>query len=279
MPSTTRPRGQRWLSFHREPPGRFPTRIHVDHFNFSVSYSSVTDVTIPYGETRSLQRNESKTLEPKYAQRRKPVLWLVSNCDTSSKRETYARQLQRYIDVDVMGDCSPQNVILRQQNSCGKRQKRSCERQLAGRYFFYLAFENTVCKDYVTEKAWTWLRKGVVPVVLGGADYANQLPAHSYIDVRDFRSPRHLADYLLSVMSSEQLYSSYHAWRHTQTVVPPLMSRLCSICKFAYDTLGDVQIIQDVNKMWSADKYCSKPQDYYKGIFDFKIEHSIVERI
>jgi len=33
------------------------------------------------------------------------VAWMVSHCDTSSKREDYVRQLQEHIQVDIYGDC------------------------------------------------------------------------------------------------------------------------------------------------------------------------------
>ena len=37
---------------------------------------------------------------------------------------------------------------------------------------FYLAFENSFCDHYVTEKMWRWLKKDIVPVVMGKADYS-----------------------------------------------------------------------------------------------------------
>ena len=71
-----------------------------------------------------------------------------------------------------------------------------------GKFYFYLAFENSICKDYVTEKFfrglqvipsmhWTSLEKidfqaPVVPVVLGGANYSAIAPNHSFIHVDDF---------------------------------------------------------------------------------------------
>ena len=53
-----------------------------------------------------------------------------------------------------------------------------------------------MCRDYVTEKWHRALANDVVPVVLGGADYAQWAPEKSFIDVRNFVSPRHLATYL-----------------------------------------------------------------------------------
>ena len=56
-------------------------------------------------------------------------------------------------------------------------------------YKFYLAFENSICPDYVTEKFFNTLLFSTVPIVYGGADYvANGAPPNSYIDVRSFSS-------------------------------------------------------------------------------------------
>lgn len=35
------------------------------------------------------------------------------------------------------------------------------------RYKFVIAFENSVCDDYITEKLWTPLRVGIVPIYFG----------------------------------------------------------------------------------------------------------------
>ena len=45
-----------------------------------------------------------------------------------------------------------------------------------------------MCRDYVTEKFYNALMYNAVPVVYGGADYAQLAPKNSYIDVRDFKS-------------------------------------------------------------------------------------------
>ena len=63
-------------------------------------------------------------------------------------------------------------------------------------YRFYLAFENSMCDDYVTEKLFDRLMSSkhpLVPVVMGGADYAEIVPERSVIDVRDFEGPADLA--------------------------------------------------------------------------------------
>lgn len=57
-------------------------------------------------------------------------------------------------------------------------------------YKFYLSFENSLCRDYVTEKFLNPLIYTMVPIVYGSANYSAWLPElnSSYIDVRNFSS-------------------------------------------------------------------------------------------
>ena len=59
---------------------------------------------------------------------------------------------------------------------------------------FIVAFENSFCSDYITEKFWSCLLYGNIPIVLGGlsdTDYKNQrVPPHSYINADNYPSPK-----------------------------------------------------------------------------------------
>ncbi len=107
-----------------------------------------------------------------------------------SKRENYVEELQKYIQVDIYGKCGNSNV-------CPKGEGNGCLRRLAKQYKFYLAFENGICKEYVTEKFVRTLQYPNIPIVLGGANYSRLSPELSFINVFDFASAKHLADYLL----------------------------------------------------------------------------------
>jgi hypothetical protein len=59
---------------------------------------------------------------------------------------------------------------------------------LGRQYKFYLSFENSICRDYITEKFYQPLLNSMVPVVYGGADY--EASPDSFIDVRNFPTGR-----------------------------------------------------------------------------------------
>lgn len=76
----------------------------------------------------------------------------------------------------------------------------------SARHRFYLAFENSVCRDYVTEKFFKSISRLMVPIVLKKSIYDGYLPAGSYIAVDDFRSPRELANYLKHLKDNATAY-------------------------------------------------------------------------
>jgi glycoprotein 3-alpha-L-fucosyltransferase len=44
-------------------------------------------------------------------------------------------------------------------------------------------------------------------------DYEALLPPGSFIHVDDFRSPKHLAEYLQSLDKNDELYNAYFKWK------------------------------------------------------------------
>ena len=60
-------------------------------------------------------------------------------------------------------------------------------------YKFYLSFENSMCKDYVTEVFFDAMNRTILPVVLGGDPeiYDDIAPTHSFINVQpEFKDPQ-----------------------------------------------------------------------------------------
>ena len=62
------------------------------------------------------------------------------------------------------------------------------------------------------------LSYNVIPIVLNGADMEKIAPPHSYINVEDFSSIKHLADYLTLLSLDDSLFASYFWWRDYYTI-------------------------------------------------------------
>ena len=85
-------------------------------------------------------------------------------------------------------------------------------------YKFYLSFENDICKDYITEKAFNALKLNTIPVILSGADTSKVLPPHSVINALDF-TPEQLADHLYFLLQNKDEYLKYFKWRRHYKVI------------------------------------------------------------
>ena len=116
------------------------------------------------------------------------AFWTVSHCKTDNYREKYVEALRKFINVDIFGACSGVE--------CPRKLQESCFASSGSHYWFYLAFENSNCPDYITEKLWRILDSNIVPVVMGGGNYTLDAPAKSLINVNDFSSVKELAEYL-----------------------------------------------------------------------------------
>ncbi|CAI5474159.1 unnamed protein product [Closterium sp. Yama58-4] len=80
-------------------------------------------------------------------------------------------------------------------------------------YKFDLAVENTVTPNYVTEKFYSALEAGTVPVYFGAPDIASFAPPESFIDGRQFASHEALVDHINRLHNDPVSYMHYHAWR------------------------------------------------------------------
>ena len=143
-----------------------------------------------------------------------PILFFARNCDfVSHRRMTFVKALMRYIKVDAIGKC----LINKEQDSvdgCGSVDRRRRKACFISRYPFYLAVENSISLDYVTEKVYEPMLVGSVPIYLGAPNAEMLLPtAHSAVIATDFASVKHLAGYIKCLLKTPRLYGEYLAWR------------------------------------------------------------------
>jgi hypothetical protein len=76
------------------------------------------------------------------------AFWLVSHCTTVINREGYVDKLKGYINITQYGRCNGED----ESEVCGRKKFYECFKELAKTHMFYIAFENSICDDYATEK-------------------------------------------------------------------------------------------------------------------------------
>lgn len=190
-------------------------------FNWTMSYRRDSTVYAPYG---SFIRRRSDTKTKPFLNRTKFAFAVFSRCDDFGKRYRIVRELQKYVNIDVYGSCGHLKCDVRSQG-CLSTEK-------AQDYLFKLSFENSHCKDYVTEKLWFSLKQGVVPVVnwVKGQEETRVNSSH-VINLYDFHTIKDLAKYLKSVAANQSLYNSYLTWRHELDVETSHFHSFCNLCQ------------------------------------------------
>ena len=136
-------------------------------------------------------------------------MYLQRDCDPPSDRDSYIRELMKYIKVDSYGPCLNNKPMPSHIEGFHKLQDEEYYEFLS-KYKFHLSFENAICKDYMTEKLFRPLEIGVVPVYRGSLNAKDYMPNdHSAIFAEDFANPKQLADYLHKLDSDDIKYNEY----------------------------------------------------------------------
>jgi len=205
----------------RPDPGLLP---YENMFNWTMTYRRDSDVYAQNGEfmLRGHARRPFKflplKLDDESLAKKKLIAGMISNCDPNSQRLQYISLMKNYTEVDIYGRCGPLK--------CDR--KKNCYRLFGEQYKFFLAFENSFCVDYVTEKAFQPLRYGMVPIVRGGGDYSQIFPRGSYINTQNFSSVRELVNYLKFLDSNHDEYRKYFEFRDVYEINGDQICEMCT---------------------------------------------------
>ncbi|KAM6986387.1 alpha-(1,3)-fucosyltransferase 7 [Aplochiton taeniatus] len=234
-----RSENQRWVLLSLESPENMGNlKQFVNVFNLTMSYRRDADITIPYGEILSKpsgteSRSTVFATHPATQNKSHLACWVVSNYRPSLRRSHVYMRLKQVVPVEVYGHWS--NRVL----------SKSSLLHTISQCYFYLAFENSLSKDYITEKLWrNAYQAGAVPVVLGPpvGDYEAVAPPNSFIHVDSFTSVEDLGRYLQELAEDKERYAGYLAWQQNYRVklYTDWRERLCKICT-QYHTLPPYQ--------------------------------------
>ena len=260
---------QVFVMFSTEPPAHMGNMAHFDnYFNWTMTYLNSSDFPLKYGEIVPLesaplsieqllvmkQSVHSSGLNPARG-KSKLAIWLVSNCKAESNRQDYVKVLRKFMAVDIFsqnGSCGGQDLCSRKNNSD------YCYDMIEQTYKFYLSFENSICKDYVTEKFFEMMGRNIVPVVLGGADYASIAPRHSYINALDY-SHHQLADYLKLLDTNDTLYAEYFWWKphyRVRNLIDTNKEAFCDLCEALHTQPLKRSTLKNAKKWYISDSNC-----------------------
>ncbi|XP_057303503.1 alpha-(1,3)-fucosyltransferase C-like [Hydractinia symbiolongicarpus] len=232
-------------------------------FNWTHTYRRDSDLWEPWGVLNQAKPypkpvdtliEERKADTSLAATKKKSIAWFVSNCNAHSGRDRYAKELQKYIPVDIYGGCGP----LR----CDRSQTGKCWENVERDYYFYFSAENSLCKDYITEKFLNALKKNIVPIVFGGGQGTNDYyfaPKKSFINTYDYKSPKELAEYLLKLQKDHAEYVSYFWWKPYYNIWLGRWKKAhCEICDKLHANEPS-KVYKDMQDWWVTQSKCRPP--------------------
>ncbi|XP_074034925.1 glycoprotein 3-alpha-L-fucosyltransferase A [Leptinotarsa decemlineata] len=223
-------------------------------FNWSMTYRMDSDIPVPYG--RTVVRKYPKQFELNLNKRRDVLVAILgSHCFGRSHRWEYVKALQKHIEIDVYGNCGPLH-------SCPGHFKLDCPD--IDNYLFYLAFENSNCNDYITEKLW-WnaFQKNSIPIVMGAklSNCKMLLPPNSYIHIDDFASPAVLAQYIKRLNETGE-FRDFFQWKRNFEVLnehgyfQSKSFHYCRVCQALNYNDKKQKTYRNLKDFWSPQRDC-----------------------
>lgn len=228
--------GQLWVAWCMESAvtcPRLADGAFMRHFEVGMTYQRDAAVWTPYINP-AVAAALIRPPRPKTAAA--SAVYLQSSRVNASGRVQYVAELMKRVKVDSYG------AVLRNRAWPFEDAGQQSKLDLIASYKFTLAFENSVARDYVTEKFYDPLIAGSVPVYLGAPNVADFAPADGcFINAADFGGPAELAAHLNRLSENDTAYSQYLRWKSSGLderfvrLVEPLartpLERLCVVVR------------------------------------------------
>ena len=253
---------QRWVFFIHESPIKtfLDLKALQFMFNWTMTYRLDSDIFLPYFYFHPLKSEQSALPEINYAERKDRFMsWRVSNCG-SKIRNDMLKKLLEVVPIDIYGRC--QSHFGQSGNTCPALTE-ICSRKMR-RYKFYIAFENSNCYHYVTEKYWAnALMHDIVPIIMGGAVLKEKLVIpRTYINILDFKNATSLAEYLKYLDKNDTAYNEYFWYKKHYNIFRPL--HICQLCRKLQEEKQKPKVT-DLFSYWNRDTNCYINESYIRN--------------
>lgn len=210
--------GQKWIVMSMESDINYPflkQKRAMDLFDIHMTYQLHSDIPTLYPNWHQYGEFLDPPL-PIEAKKKHTSSTLYAASNPVDFRDQYVKELMNYMAIDSIGKCMNNKNI-----SGFPTGRRSWEGNgfsaliaVIQSYKFYLAFENSHTRDYVTERVFQALISGTVPVYWGAENILDFMPdKNAIINVNDFSHPQQLANYLEYLDNNDVEYQKHLAWK------------------------------------------------------------------
>lgn len=192
LPST-RAAYQKYVFVSPKPAVDYPIPAgYTDFFNWTWTYRLDSDITFSYVTVKNKagkvigpkldmhwlhpdrMKQPNEFVRSKLQNKKTAIAWIKTDCYTGYHEDDFPLQLKKELslyelNMDIYGQCGDTILDCSINVDSGDE---GCAAKLQTDYYFYLALEDAVSEDYVTNKILLSLNNYAVPVVYGGANYS-----------------------------------------------------------------------------------------------------------
>ncbi|WAR30156.1 FUTC-like protein [Mya arenaria] len=246
---------QVWVFYSMEPVTKMYGTIKPNTFNWTMYLRRESTILTSYSAYRKklpeeMAKPSTLTEEiPNYFKTKtKFAATVVSNCYPPFQRYRVIEELQKHVDLNYYGRCSGKSPLP------AEFIKNDVREELLKDFKFYIALENSICRDYISEKFWNALDRRQIPVIAAPKYNLELLPEHSYLNLFDFENVKDLAEKMEEIGNNETLYNSFFDW--TSTWSRRTGSSECALCEELHK--NKTAQVYDIDA-WLNDDLCQKP--------------------
>lgn len=189
-----------------------------------MTYRRDSDIHLPYGIIKPKVTRYKQITRTEFNKKTKTIIYLVNNCKSIAPRiQELLRSIEQYIRIDKV-------------ESCGAKCNDKCFKFIESKYKFYLAFEDSMCVDFVKE-VYKPLKYNIIPVVLGNSDYNKSVPPNSVVNFQSFESTKDFASFIKDLSGDFEGYKRYFEWKSNFVVENAKEYALCQLCDMLHKPL------------------------------------------
>lgn len=188
--------------------GSLNDRSYMSQFDIEMTYRLCSQVPVLYFDYNKHQVGALFTPPKPFEEKKTGLAYVNSNCAAKSGRSDIMKQVIAKATAEL-----PVHSYGRCDNNMNLGHDFDKTELIAG-YKFCVAMENSISKDYATEKIWQALEAGCVPVYMGPKNIADFLPdPDAIIDYHKLGSPEALLKELQRLANDKEAYEAKLAWK------------------------------------------------------------------
>ncbi|CAJ0587808.1 unnamed protein product, partial [Mesorhabditis spiculigera] len=266
-PKTMRTRPEQLFVFaFMESPERFNS-MHLPHdfFNATMTHLLDSDIEFSYRHrwvTREQAENEGipflPALDHTYLSgpprnRTHFISGFISNMAAApSGRSQILGHLAKLGKLSLFGGGGATKA---DKNKCGRFDE-GCVRRVFEDSYFFLAMENSVCQDYVSEKYWDRADYASIPIMLSrNITNKQEMPEKAGIFLDDYHSLDAMVKYMDYLVAQPSEYAKYIDWKKDLMLIRRPNAANCALCRYVQSNPSP-KTYEDVYDLYTETSNC-----------------------